>query len=345
MLARIPSYRPSVGSKPSSFAHAADVAGDRVLELAEHVERLHIPTRGLQHARSRCSRRRRRARGRRGGTPGDREALGRRGPRAPSRGSAELVRLGIGDPVRMPGAAPAPLGAQHALHEVPVNTIERRCVPSPDQREAAAPHGREELRLASRLVGPVEPGRSQDDRRRDRPGRGCAAPAARPRASSRRSRGTGGTGESSSKRSVGSGVRAEGRVRRHVHEAAAPTRRARSSTSCVPPTFTSKSSRTGARDGSPRRCGTPRTAPTPSNSASIDTGSRTSPATTSMRSGRAPPGARLRRWCDEAPRMRSRPGSAASARTRFWPSHPTPPDHRRRRARAQLVDCRHHRPR
>ncbi len=91
-----------------------------------------------------------------------------------------------------------------------MNTIDRRCVPSPTSGKRPRRTARNHVRLPLRLERAVEPRRAHDRRRRGRPARARAARAARPRASSARSPGTGSDGDASSKRSSGVGLAPNG---------------------------------------------------------------------------------------------------------------------------------------
>src|SRR4051794_4982132 len=131
-------------------------------------------------------------------------------------------------------------------------------------------------------------------------------------------------GESSSNRSCSDAFAPNGEFDETWTNLVTPARRARSTTSWVPPILTSNSSRTA-------RCGWITAAawntearPTPSNRASMTVGSRTSPGTASMRgsttsSSAASSALRTRQ------RMRWRAGCSAIARTKFCPSHPAAP--------------------
>ena len=124
-------------------------------------------------------------------------------------------------------------------------TIDRRCVPDADEREAPAAHRTRRTASAGRAGTARRTTAAARSPSRDRRARGCAARAVRLRASScpyaRYGVVRGVLGEprrraSGSRRTASSTTRA--RTRR------APTRRARSSTSWVPPTLTSNNSRT-----------------------------------------------------------------------------------------------------
>ncbi len=77
--------------------------------------------------------------------------------------------------------------------------------------------------------------------------------------------------------------------------------------------------------------------PTPSNSASITAGSRTSPTTTSIRGSTTSSSAASADSCTRH-RIRRRSGCAASARTRFWPEPTRRARHHNIRRRCGLGD-------
>ena len=147
---------------------------------------------------------------------------------------AQLVGLGVGDPVGLARGRLGGLRAEQAVDEV------ARCRPSTAagcrrRRAGSGPCGprRRTGTDGAGWYGPVEPRRPADHASAGRPARTRPGRAARPRASTSRSPGTGWTGESLGEAVRRSGVGTERRVRRHVHEpGAAPARRARSSTSC-----------------------------------------------------------------------------------------------------------------
>ena len=244
----MPSSSATVGLVAELLARPRDVARDRVLQLAEHVQRLHVPAASPAATPSSFSATTPATRGTGSGRRRDtREPLGRERVAHRSQHVAQRVRLGVGDPVRVPGRGVGGLGEQHALHEVARVHHRPALRARPDEREPAAPDRGEELRLALGLERTVEPRRPHDH------GREVAAVVAAlhellgfelraPVAPC-----TGANGESSSKRSSLVAFAPNGEFDETCTNRAAPTRRARSSTSCVPPTFTSKSSRTRLR--------------------------------------------------------------------------------------------------
>ena len=219
-LARMPSNSATVGLVAELLARPRDVARDRVLQLAEHVQRPARSGRSPARARRASRRRRPRSRGTRSGRrfdtakPFGRERVAHR---LAARRAARTARRRRSS-TRGRARRSTRLGEQHALHEVAGVHHRPALRARADEREAAPPDGGEELRLALGLERPVEPRRAHDD------GREVAAVVAalhellglelRPAVAPC----TGANGESSSKRSSLDAVRAERRVRRDVHE-------------------------------------------------------------------------------------------------------------------------------
>ena len=156
----------------------------------------------------------------------------------------QLVGLGVGDPVRPARRRRRPTSASSSPStRLPVYDHRPLLRAVADEREPAAADRGEELRLARRLVRAVEPRRPHDD------GREVAAvvaalhellglelrPPVRHVRVERRVL---------VKRSVGRALAPNGEFDDTCTKRAAPARRARSSTSWVPPTLTSKNSRT-----------------------------------------------------------------------------------------------------
>src|SRR5688572_18376849 len=130
-------------------------------------------------------------------------------------------------------------------------------------------------------------------------------------------------GESSVNTSSGVGFTPNGELDETCTKRAAPDRRARSTTFCVPPTLTSKNSRVdevGWMTAAAWNTAAP--GPTPSNRRSAVSGARTSPTTTSTVGDSSARGAA---WSSTGTRQRTRSRCPTRARTRFWPSHPEAP--------------------
>jgi hypothetical protein len=152
------------GLPPELAARLADVAGDGVLELAEHVERLHVATLRLEcpvdagshgpgHGREAHA------------PPGDRQALLLEGATHGGDDLPQLVGLGVGDPVRLAGGARRHLGCEQGVDEVAGEDHGALLGAVADHREPPLPDGAEEGALPGRLVGAVEPRRAQDHAR------------------------------------------------------------------------------------------------------------------------------------------------------------------------------------
>ena len=140
-LARMPSSSATVGLVAELLARPRDVARDRVLQLAEHVQRPARSARSPARAASSFSATTPAIRGTGSGRRFDTRAPRPRARRAPfaRRRAARRARRRRSS-TRRPGAASAHLGAQHALHEV------ARCTPStgaayPARRAGTGPAG------------------------------------------------------------------------------------------------------------------------------------------------------------------------------------------------------------
>ena len=190
-----------------------------------------------------------------------------------------------------------------------------------DEREAAPPDRGEELRLPVGLVRAVEPRRADDD------GREVAAVVAALHDLLRLHlrlpvRHVGVERRVLGEAVAGVGFAPNGEFDDTCTKRDAPARRARSSTSWVPPTLTSKNSRVRPAGWITAAVWNTVAVPTPSNSASRADGSRTSPTTASTFGPTTSTRAASSFSCT---RHRTRERCGASARTRFWPSQPAAP--------------------
>jgi uncharacterized protein YbjT (DUF2867 family) len=144
-------------------AGAGDVAGDRVLQLAEHVHRLLVATRRLQRAVGPLGDDADGARDADRGGAARRKALEVERPPDRTEDVDHGVRLAVGDPVGATGRRWRRLGQQQGLdqvagvdHRPPVRSVA-------EQGEASTAHRRQPLGLAGGLERPVEPGRAEHD--------------------------------------------------------------------------------------------------------------------------------------------------------------------------------------
>ncbi len=162
-LARIPSNSADLRVVAELDAGPGDVAGDRVLQLAQDVERLHVAPPALHEPVER-----RRDLAGDGRQPG--LAARHRQPLRDQRGAhlaqdlGQLVGLGVRDPVRPPCGRGRRLGEQQTGDEV---VRERHRAPlraRTDEREPAPADRGEPLGLACRLERAVEPGGADDHR-------------------------------------------------------------------------------------------------------------------------------------------------------------------------------------
>ena len=160
---RIPSYSSTLRLIAEFGARRRDVAGDRVVHLAQHVKLLLVATKTLNNTVSQL-----------GDTTGDRRQARRRclhaeslvGQRSTDRGDdlVDRVRPRVGHPVALPLRCRGQLGGDHTVDEV-VDVHHRSALLTiADDGEPAGANEAEERRLARRLERPVEPRRAHDRR-------------------------------------------------------------------------------------------------------------------------------------------------------------------------------------
>src|SRR5690606_22628055 len=146
-------------------AGPAHVAGDRVVELAQHVQRLDVPARPLEDPVGLLGGPGRQAGERDPRRPRGGQPLGLQRPADGGEDLAQLVGPLVRDPVGVAGRLVGHLGPQQPLDQVAGVGHRAALGAVAHEGEAAPADGPEELRLPGGLEGPVEP-RGPDDHRR-----------------------------------------------------------------------------------------------------------------------------------------------------------------------------------